>query len=65
MKLNESYVERLKGLYNPIFSSFLGDKKVCYLPNHSKGNLYEDITRIDLNQLYPHIQIGLTQDKQK
>jgi hypothetical protein len=48
MKLNESYVERLKGLYNPIFSSFLGDKKVCYLPNHSKGNLYEDITRIDL-----------------
>lgn len=60
MKLNESYVERLKGLYNPTFNYFLGnDKKICYLPDYSKGNLYEDITRIDLNQLYSYIQIGL------
>jgi hypothetical protein len=61
MKLNESYVKGLKALDNPIFNSFFAnqDKKICYLPNNSKGNLYEDITRIDLNQLYPYIQIGL------
>ena len=60
MKLNESYVERLKALDNPIFNSFFGsDKKICYLPDYSRGRLYEDITRIDLNQLYSHIQIGL------
>jgi DNA polymerase elongation subunit (family B) len=59
MKLNESYVKRLKELDNPKFQSFVVDKKICYLPDNNRGRLYENITRVDFNSLYPNIQIGL------
>lgn len=59
MKLNESYVKRLKELDNPKFQSFITDKKICYLPDNNRGRLYENITRIDFNSLYANIQIGL------
>ena len=59
MKLNESYVERLKELDNPKFQSFIVDKKICYLTDNNRGRLYENITRIDFNSLYANIQIGL------
>jgi hypothetical protein len=59
MKLNESYVERLKELDNPNFQSFITDKKICYLPDNNLGRLYENITRINFNSFYTNIQIGL------
>ena len=59
MKLNESYVKRLKELDNLKFQSFIVDKKICYLPDNNRGRLYENITRIDFNSLYANIQIGL------
>ena len=59
MKLNESYVKRLKELDNPKFQSFIVDKKICYLPDNNRGRLYENITRVDFNSLYSNIQIGL------
>jgi hypothetical protein len=59
MKLNESYVKRLKELDNPKFQSFIVDKKICYLTDNNRGRLYENITRIDFNSLYSNIQIGL------
>jgi DNA polymerase elongation subunit (family B) len=59
MKLNESYVKRLKELDNPKFQSFITDKKICYLPDNNRGRLYENITRVDFNSLYTNIQIGL------
>jgi len=59
MKLNESYVKRLKELDNPKFQSFVVDKKICYLPDNNRGRLYENITRVDFNSLYTNIQIGL------
>ena len=59
MKLNESYVERLKELDNPNFQSFITDKKICYLPDNNLGRLYENITRINFNSFYTNIQIVL------
>ena len=59
MKLNESYVKRLKELDNPKFQSFIVDKKICYLLDNNRGRLYENITRVDFNSLYSNIQIGL------
>ena len=59
MKLNESYVKRLKELDNLKFQSFITDKKICYLPDNNRGRLYENITRIDFNSLYANIQVGL------
>ena len=59
MKLNESYVERLKELDNPKFKFYIDEKKICYLPDNNRGRLYENITRIDFNSLYANIQIGL------
>jgi hypothetical protein len=59
MKLNESYVERLKELDNPKFQSFIADKKICYLPDNNRGMLYENITRINFNSFYTNIQIEL------
>jgi len=59
MKLNESYVKRLKELDNPKFQSFVVDKKICYLPDNNRGRLYENITRVDFNSFYTNIQIGL------
>lgn len=59
MKLRSDYIERLKELDNPKFSSGIANKKICYLPDSSKGMLYENITKINFNSLYSYIQIGL------
>jgi len=52
MKLNESYVKRLKELDNPKFQSFVVDKKICYLSDNNRGRLYENITRVDFQSVY-------------
>jgi len=59
MKLRSDYIERLKELDNPKFSSGVANKKICYLPDSSKGVLYENITKINFNSLYSYIQIDL------
>ena len=60
MKLNQDYVKRLKELEGIKFGEyFIWDKKICYLPDSSKGVLYENITRIDFISLYSYLQIEL------
>lgn len=60
MKLNQDYVKRLKELEGIEFGRYsINDKKICYLPDSSKGVLYENITRIDFISLYSYLQIEL------
>ena len=60
MKLRSDYIERIKNLENLKFNNFLiKDKNIHHISNHARGNLYDNITRIDFNALYPNILIGL------
>jgi len=63
MKLDKIYIERLKKLENLKFNSFLiKDKMIHYISDSARGNLYDNITRVDLIGLYPSILIGLFED---
>ena len=53
MKLNKIYIEKLKSV-----DSILGEHLI-FLSDNVKNNLYEDIIRIDFNNLYANILIGL------
>jgi len=60
MKLNQDYVKRLKELENIQFDRYsISGKKICHLPDISRGNLYENVTKINFISLYSYIQIGL------
>ena len=60
MKLDKSYIERLKKLENLEFNNFLiKDKMIHYISDSALGNLYENITRVDFIGLYPNILVGL------
>lgn len=60
MRIREDYIERLKKLEDLTFNNFLiRDKKILYLSDFSRGNLYEDVVQIDFNALYPSLLIGL------
>jgi hypothetical protein len=60
MKLNKGYIERLKKLENLKFNSFLiKDKMIHHISDNARGNLYENITRVDFIGLYTNILIGL------
>lgn len=60
MKLNQDYVKRLKNLKDIKFGEyFIRDKKICNLPDIYRGNLYENVTKINFISLYSYIQIGL------
>jgi hypothetical protein len=60
MILGKDYIDRIKKLENLQFNNWLiKDKLIHYLGDFSKGNLYEDLTKIDFNALYPTILIGL------
>ena len=60
MKLRPDYIERIKKLETLKFNNFLiKDKNIHHISNHARGNLYDNITRIDFNALYPNILIGL------
>ena len=60
MILRQDYIEKLKKLENLEFHKFsIGDKKIHYLGDFSRGNLYEDVVQIDFNSLYAFIMIGL------
>ena len=60
MKLRPDYIERIKKLEDLKFNNFLiKDKNIHHISNHARGNLYDNITRIDFNALYPNILIGL------
>jgi hypothetical protein len=63
MKLDKSYIERLKKLENLEFHNFLiKDKMIHYISDSARGNLYENITRVDFIGLYTSILIGLFDD---
>ena len=60
MILRKDYIDRTKKLENLQFNNWIiKDKLIHYLGDFSKGNLYEDLTKIDFNTLYPTILIGL------
>jgi hypothetical protein len=60
MKLRSDYIDRIKKLEDLKFNNFLiKDKNIHHISNHARGSLYENITRIDFNALYPNILIGL------
>lgn len=60
MILRPEYIERLKKLEDLKFNNFLiKDKNIHHISNHARGNLYDNITRIDFIALYPSILIGL------
>ena len=60
MILRKDYIDRIKKLENLKFNNWLiKDKLIHYLGDFSRGNLYEDLTKIDFNSLYPTILIGL------
>lgn len=60
MILRKDYIDRIKKLENLQFNNWLiKDKLIHYLGDFSRGNLYEDLTKIDFNALYPTILIGL------
>jgi hypothetical protein len=60
MKLRSDYIDRIKKLEDLKFNNFLiKDKNIYHISNHARGSLYENITRIDFNALYPNILISL------
>jgi hypothetical protein len=60
MKLRPDYIDRIKKLEDLKFNNFLiKDKNIHHISNHARGSLYENITRIDFNALYPNILISL------
>ena len=60
MILRKDYIDRIKKLENIQFNNWaIKDKLIHYLGDFSRGNLYEDLTKIDFNTLYPTILIGL------
>ena len=60
MILRKDYIDRIKKLENLQFNNWdIKDKLIHYLGDFSRGNLYEDLTKIDFNALYPTILIGL------
>ena len=60
MILRKDYIDRIKKLENIQFNNWaIKDKLIHYLGDFSRGNLYEDLTKIDFNALYPTILIGL------
>ena len=60
MKLRSDYIDRIKKLEDLKFNNFLiKDKNIHHISNHARGSLYENITRIDFNALYPNILISL------
>ena len=60
MKLNQDYVKRLKELKDLQFDRYsIRGKKILHLPDISRGELYENITKINFISLYSYIQIGL------
>lgn len=63
MKLDKSYIERLKKLENLEFHNFLiKDKMIHYISDSARGNIYESITKVDFIGLYPNILIGLFEE---
>lgn len=60
MILRKDYIDRIKKLENIQFNNWLiKDKLIHYLGDFSRGNLYENVTKIDFNALYLTILIGL------
>ena len=60
MILRKDYIDRIKKLENIQFNNWaIKDKLIHYLGDFSRGNLYEDLTKINFNALYPTILIGL------
>jgi lipopolysaccharide biosynthesis glycosyltransferase len=60
MILRKDYIERIKKLEDLKFNNWvIKDKLIHYLGDFSRGNLYEDLTKINFNALYPTILIGL------
>ena len=60
MMLKLDYIERLKKLEDIQFNSWvIKDKLIHYIGDFSRGNLYEDVTQVEFNALYPTILIGL------
>jgi hypothetical protein len=60
MILRKDYIDRIKKLENIQFNNWvIKDKLIHYLSDFSRGNLYENVTKIDFNALYPTILIGL------
>jgi hypothetical protein len=60
MILRPDYIKRLKNIEDLQFNNWaIKDKLIHYLGDFSRGNLYEDVTQIDFNALYPTILIGL------
>jgi hypothetical protein len=58
--LRPDYIKRITKLENTQFNNWvIKDKLIHYLGDFSRGNLYEDLTRIDFNSLYPTILLGL------
>jgi hypothetical protein len=56
MILKKEYITKLKDI---IYFMPISQSGIFHLSDNSKGNLYENITRIDFNSLYANIQIGL------
>lgn len=60
MILRKDYIDRIKKLENLQFNNWLiKDNLTHYLGDFSRCNLYENLTKIDFNALYPTILIGL------
>lgn len=60
MILRKDYIDRIKKLENLQFNNWgIKDRLIHYLGDFSRGDLYEDLTKIDFNALYPTILIGL------
>ena len=56
MILRKDYIDRIKKLENLQFNNWdIKDKLIHYLGDFSRGNLYEDLIKVDFNALYPTI----------
>jgi len=63
MKLNEKYVNKIAtNDIHPKFGGNISGTKLIHISDDSRGKLYENITRIDFNAMYPCILVGLFND---
>jgi len=63
IKLNKHYVEEIKSLNITNVYNIISGSNLVYLNDFSRGKLYENLTQIDFNLLFPSLLIALFEEK--